>query len=214
MNRKMFDLMLSWAGVVLVAVFAVSGVLLMIGYNFANTQVTDRLTEQHVYFPAAGDPQLKEPAIGPYLTQYSTPVQTVNGQKVGQQVTNGKQAEAYANHYIAVHLEGVANGQTYSEVSGQYLACLNNAGSCTTDQINTLSGQRMTLFMGETLRGLLLNAYAFWTFGQIALYAAIGAFIAAAFFLVFTILGFWHLSRVSKKEKAAAQPAAVEEKAA
>lgn len=33
-----------------------------------------------------------------------------------------------------------------------------------------------TLFRGESLRGLLLNAYAFWKIGQIALLAAIASF--------------------------------------
>ena len=199
MRRRTFDLMLSWVGVLLTAIFAVSGVLLLIGYNYANSSVHDQLAQQHVYFPAEGNPQLQDPAIGPYLTKYATPVQTVNGQQVGQQLLTGQGAQDYANHYIAVHLEGVANGQTYSEVSGQYIACTSTPDSCTPEQIATLGGQRTTLFMGETLRGLLLNAYAFWQVGQIALWAAIGAFLAAAMFAVFTVLGFMHYARVPEE---------------
>ena len=38
-------------------------------------------------------------------------------QYAGQQVDNGEKARVYANDFIAVHLAGVANGKTYSEVS-------------------------------------------------------------------------------------------------
>ena len=194
--------------------FAVSGILLTVGFHFANTQVTARLTEQHIYFPGPSDPQLKEPAIGPYLTKYATPTQTVNGQTVGQQLTSGNQAEAYANHYIAVHLQGIAGGLTYSEVSGQWLACLNTQGLCSADKTATLANERQTLFMGETLRGLLLNAYAFWTFGQIALWAAIGAFIAAGLLAVFAVFGFIHLRRVPDTAEIGVHHAATAEKVA
>ncbi len=51
------------------------------------------------------------------------------------------------------------------------------------------------VFQGTTLRGLLLNAYAFWQIGQIALYAAIAAFVGGAIFLVLAILGFLHIRR-------------------
>jgi hypothetical protein len=43
---------------------------------------------------------------------------------------------------------------------------------------------------------MLLNAYAFWQLGQIALYAAIAAFTGAALMLILTVLGFLHLRRV------------------
>jgi hypothetical protein len=52
-----------------------------------------------------------------------------------------------------------------------------------------------TLFKGETLRGLLLNAYAFWQIGQIALIVGIVALAAAAVMLVLSVLGFMHLRR-------------------
>ncbi len=45
-------------------------------------------------------------------------------------------------------------------------------------------GQRDTMFKGETLRGLLLSAFAWSTVGVIAGYAAIGAFIAAGMMAV------------------------------
>jgi len=40
----------------------------------------------------------------------------------GMQLTTGEQAMAYAQHYIGVHVKGIAGGKTYSEVSGAALA--------------------------------------------------------------------------------------------
>ena len=53
------------------------------------------------------------------------------------------------------------------------------------------------MFQPATLRGLLLNAYAFGTIGVIAGIAAIGAFIGAAVMLILSLLGFAHLRKVS-----------------
>ena len=71
-------------------------------------------------------------------------------------MTTGKQAQAYANHYIAVHLDEVAGGKTYSEVSGQYIAQCSDPAAATVTDCLKLAGQKPTLFQGETLRGLLL----------------------------------------------------------
>ena len=53
-----------------------------------------------------------------------------------------------------------------------------------------------TVFRGETLRGLLLNAYGFWQMGQIMLIGAIVAFVAAAVMLILSLFGIAHLRRV------------------
>ena len=176
MRRRTFDIILSSVGAVLTAVLVIGGVLLVWGYNFANNNVHDQLAAQQIYFPPAGSQALASPEIGPYLNQYA-----------GQQLTTGAQAEAYADHFIAVHLKEVADGKTYAQVSTLAQA----------DPTNTaLQGQVATLFKGETLRGMLLNAYAFWQLGQIALYSAIAVFIGALLMLILTVLGFWHLRRV------------------
>ena len=91
MRRKTFDIILTSVGAVLTAVLIVGGVLLMWGYNFANSSVHDQLAAQQIYFPPAGSQALASPQIGPYLNQYA-----------GQQLTTGAQAEAYADHFIAV----------------------------------------------------------------------------------------------------------------
>ena len=130
--------------------------------TFSHNQIKDQLTAQKIFFP----PQSQvvaggalDPAEFGDISQYA-----------GQQVTDGVQAQAYANGFIGRHLQKVAGGQTYADVSGKALAN-------PTDQ--KLAGQVATLFKGEALRGLLLNAYGWWTIGTYALFAAYGIAIAA-----------------------------------
>jgi hypothetical protein len=174
MRRRTLDALLTTGGLVLAAVLLVAGGLLTWGYTFVNNQVHDQLAAQKITMPSGE--AIAEPAIKPYLSKYA-----------GQPLTTGAQAEAYANHFIAVHLQGIGAGKTYSQLSAQAQANPND---------QKLAGQVATVFKGETLRGLLLNAYAFWKMGQIALYAAIASFIGAAAMLVLSLLGFAHLRRV------------------
>ncbi len=109
-------------------------------------------------------------------------------QYAGQQLTTGAQAKTYADHFIAVHLKEAGGGKTYAQLSTEAQAHPND---------QKLAGQVATMFKGETLRGLLLNAYAFGTMGMIAGIAAIAAFVAAAVLAALSILGLWHARRVS-----------------
>jgi len=173
MPRRTFDMLLSSVGVVLTVVLVAAGVLGFWGYSFANNNVHDQLVQQKITMPSGQ--AIDDPAIKPYLAKYA-----------GQQMTNGAQAEAYANHFIAVHLKETAGGKTYSEVSTLSRANPTDA---------TLAGQVQTLFRGETLRGLLLNAYAFWKIGQLALIGSIVSFALAVLMGVLSILGFAHFRR-------------------
>lgn len=188
MPRRTLDIILTAIGAVLTLALLVAGGLLTWGYHFADNNVHDQLAAQQIYFPAKGSEALASPEIGPYLNKYA-----------GQQLVDGAQAEAYADHFIAVHLKEIAGGKTYAQVSTA-------AQANPTD--TALQGQVQTLFRGETLRGMLLNAYAFWKLGQIALYAAISSFIAALLLLVLTLLGARHLRRVAPDQVAFAEPAA------
>ncbi len=177
MKRRTFDGILTSFGGILTIILVVAGSLLLWGYNFASQNVHDQLAEQKIFFPVKGSPELASPEIGPYLNQYA-----------GQELLTGPQAEAYANHFIAVHLKEIGGGLTYSQLSAKAQADPSNA---------KLAGQVNTIFKGTTLRGLLLEAYAFWQMAQIALIASIGAFIGAFIMLVLTFLGYLHLRKVS-----------------
>ncbi|HEY9337141.1 hypothetical protein AB0L64_36775 [Kribbella sp. NPDC051936] len=176
MRRKTFDALLTSAGLVLAIVLGAAGGLLLWAHNFVDNQVHSQLAAQQIYFPKAGSESLEDPAVKPYLSKYA-----------GQQLVNGAQAEAYANHYIRVHINEMAGGKTYAQLSEESRANPND---------EKLAGQVQTAFRGETLRGLLLNAYAFWKMGQIALIAAIAAFAAAGILLILSILGYAHLRTV------------------
>lgn len=185
MRRKTFDALLSTGGLVVAIVLAIAGGLLTWGHSFATDNVRTQLAQQKIFFPdKAGIAAQKNAEITKYVTPYA-----------GQQVLTGQQAQVFADHYIKIHLSEVAGGQTYSEVSGKYLAL--QAQDPKDPQLTALAGERQTLFMGETLRGLLLNAYAFGKVGTIAGIAAIASFAGAGLMLLLSALGFWHLRRVS-----------------
>jgi hypothetical protein len=107
---------------------------------------------------------------------------------------NGQQAKAYADHYILVHMNESSGGKTYSEVSGEYMKLAKDPGADPA-AVQELGDLRQSLFMGSTLRGLLLYGYAFDTMGRIAGYAAIAAFAGAGAMLVLGLLGLRHASR-------------------
>ena len=182
MKRRTLDLLLTWTGVLLTVTLIGAASLLLWGFNFANSQVKTQLAEQKIYFPAKA--AFANAKVGTEITPSMIPSVS---QYAGQQMLTGAQAEVYADDFIAVHLQEIGAGQTYSQLSAQLIKDPNNAA---------LQNQVATVFKGTMLRGSLLNAYGYWTFGQIALYAAIGAFIAAALMLVLTLLGLRHYRRV------------------
>lgn len=175
LKRKTVDQVLTGFGVVATLVLVVLGALSWWGYTYITSNVHDELAAQKIYFPPKGSSALASSQVGPYLNQYA-----------GMQLLNGPEARAFADHFIAVHLSEVAGGQTYAQVSTKALASPTNAA---------LQAQTATLFKGETLRSMLLNAYAFWTVGIVAKIAAAVCFVAAAFMAILTVLG---LQRVVK----------------
>ncbi len=175
MRRKTFDALLSVGGLAIAVVLLVAGGLLTWANTFVNHQVRTQLAQQQIYFPPKGNAALAPKEIGPYLNKYA-----------GKQLLTGSEAAAYANHFIAVHLKEIGGGKTYSQLSAEAIAKPNDAA---------LQAQVATVFKGTTLRGLLLNAYAFATMGTIAGIAAVVSFAAAGVLLLLAALGFWHLRR-------------------
>jgi hypothetical protein len=177
MRRRTFDALATAAGLGLAVVLLVACGLLAWGHSFVNNEVHSQLSAQKIFFPPAGSPALASPQIKPFLTPYA-----------GQQMLNGQQAEVWADHFIAVHLQAIGGGKTYAQLSSASLAQPKNVA---------LAGQVQTVFRGETLRGLLLNAYAFWKIGQLMLIAAIVAGAGALMMLILSGMGIAHLRRVS-----------------
>jgi len=183
--RAALDRLVSWIGIAVAAVLIVAGALLTFGSNFISGEVHDQLAAQKIYFPPADSPAVAGDEFAA-MRQYG-----------GQLMTTGAQAEVYANDFIAAHLNEIAGGKTYAELSTESQANPDDA---------TLAGKVQTMFRGETLRGLLLNAYAFGTVGTIAGIAAVVSFVAAGVMLLLAGLGFWHARRRTAVEPASATP--------
>ena len=180
MRRKTLDLILTAGGGVLTVILLAAGALLLWGNSFTNDQVHNQLAMQQVYFPTKA--QLAHPTgsevratMIPYLAPYA-----------GQQVLTGAQAQAYATHFIRVHLSEMPYGGVYSKVS---------AASRAKPTTAKLTGLVQTVFKGTTLRSMLLEAYGFSIFGQLALDGALAAFSAAGALIILTGLGLWHVRR-------------------
>jgi hypothetical protein len=186
MNRKSFDKIASVIGLLLAGFLIVIGGILQFGGNFATDQVAVQLEPQAITIPAEnGDPKV------------SADVKKFFADNGGKVMTTGKQAQMYADHYIGFHM---AEMPTYAAASGASRAA---AGALAADPTNVelqaaakqASGMVETVFKGETLRGMLLNAYAFGTLGQIAMVASYVAFAGGLIFLILALLGFAHLRR-------------------
>jgi hypothetical protein len=185
MKRKTFDSIVTSIGAALTVFLLVTAALLNWGASFASDSVKSQLENQNISFPAAeGMPD----ATRAQLTHWAN-----------MKVTTGAMAKDYADLYIWEHMKGAAiatvgKPATYSEVSGMYMGLV-KSGSQDTAQIAKLGDLRQTLFMGNTLRGMLLEAYAFGTMGTIAGYGAIAALMGGLLMLVLTIAGLVHIRR-------------------
>lgn len=147
------------AAVVLIAI----GSMALWANRFTLNMIKTELSAQKIYFPAKGSPAL-DPKEFPDLQKYA-----------GQLVDTPEEARAYANGYIGRHLEKVAGGKVYAEVSAEAQKDPKNA---------TLQQQKATLFQGETLRGILLSTgYGFGTMGKIAGVAAYAMYASAVVLL-------------------------------
>jgi hypothetical protein len=180
MKRSALDRLVSWIGLALAAVLLIGGGLLAYASSFISGQVYDQLSSQKITMPtkdAFGSlPAENQAALAPFA---------------GQPMTNGAQAAAFANYYIAAHMNAASGGKTYEEVSGEYIA-MSKDTNANADDLAKLGALRQTLFMGNTLRGMLLNAYAFGTMATVAMIAAIVAFVGAVALAVLGLLGLRH----------------------
>lgn len=178
MNRSTLDKLISSTGLIIALVlFAAAGGLLY-AHNFVHQQVYSQLSAEKIEFPAAGSK--------PLMALPTTDQQAV-AKYAGQQLVSGAQAEVFADHYIAVHLKEIGDGKTYADLSAASMANPSDA---------KLAAQVSTVFRGETLRGMLLNAYAFDTMATVAYYAALGAMAGGVILVILAVLGFYHSDRV------------------
>jgi heme exporter protein D len=152
--------------IVLVVLLAGVSGLLFAAANFDHSTVQSELSAQQIVFPAADSASVKAlpAADAAAMAQYA-----------GQTLTTGDQAAVWANNFIAVHLKEIGQGKTYDYYSGKSMGEAKTNPTLSAADQNTA----LTLFRGEALRSMLLQAWGFWTMGTYAFYAAIAVAIAA-----------------------------------
>ncbi len=187
MSRRVFDRVTSAGGMVVVVVLLVAGGLLTWGHSFVNAQVRDQLARQEIVFPPKA--AFAHPKAGSEITPSMIPSVS---QFAGQRLLTGRQAEVYADHFIAVHLSEMPYGGVYSKISAAAMAAPKDAG---------LAQLKATSFRGTTLRGLLLEAYAFWKIGEVMLWGAIASFVLAGVMSVLVALGLAHAARTPEEAR-------------
>jgi hypothetical protein len=163
------------AGFAVAVVLLAAGGLLTWGSAYVHNTVQGQLSSQQIFFPpkaafahAKAGSEIT-PSMIPSVSQYA-----------GQQMLTGQQAEAYADHFIAVHITEMAGGKTYSQLSAESLAQPDNA---------KLAATVATVFKGETLRSMLLNAYGWWKVSQLTYIAALTAFGLGGLTLIGSVFG-------------------------
>jgi len=185
MKRRTFDKLVSFVGLGLAVLLFIFAGLLNFGAAFANDNVQTQLKNQNIAFPdEAGLPANTKDQLLKWA---------------GQQVVTGEMARDYSDLYILEHMNASATAvmgkpATYSEVSGVYMGLV-RGGSTDEAKIKQYGDLRQTLFMGNTLRGMLLQAYAFGTLGVIAGYAALASLMGGIVLLVLAIVGLAHIRR-------------------
>jgi hypothetical protein len=192
MRRYSSRSLLTTASAALAAVLLIAGGLLLWGSAYVHNTVQGQLAAQQISFPPAT--AFAHPKAGTEITPSMIPSVS---QYAGQQLLTGQQAEAYADHFIAVHIANIGGGKTYSQLSAESIAQPNN-----TALANTVS----TVFKGETLRSMLLNAYGWWKVSQITYIISLAAFGLGAVSFLAGLFGFASF-RHDRKLAAAKAPA-------
>ena len=173
--RRNSHLTLAIAGLATAVLLAVAGGLLLWGSAYVHNTVHNQLAAQQIDFPSQA--AFAHPKAGTEITPNMIPSVS---QYAGQQMLTGQQAEAYADNFIAVHLSEIGGGKTYSQLSTEAIAQPKNVA---------LAGQVATVFKGESLRSMLLNAYGWWKVSQITYIAALAAFALGGLTLIGSLFG-------------------------
>ena len=185
MKRRTFDKLVSLVGLGLAVLLLTFAGLLNFGAGFANDSVQTQLANQNIAFPVeAALPSATKDQLAKWA---------------GKQVTTGEMARDYSDLFILEHMNAAATAvlgkpATYSEVSAAYMTAQRD-GVTTPEQLQKIADLKETLFQGNTLRGMLLEAFAFGTMGVIAGYAAIAALVGGILFLLLALAGFRNIRR-------------------
>ena len=202
MKRRTLDMIFSAGGIAVAILLVLLGFVFKTNADFADSYVHDQLAEQKISFTAAEFLSDEEKTSTCLIENAGTPLDS------------GKKAECYANDYIGMHLKGIGGGETYATIGAiqtkaktaladATAANASNVAELKAD-LDKITGQRESMFKGETLRGLLLTSYGFSIFGEKAALAGMISFLGALVMLLASIAGFIHAFSTPKDKIALA----------
>lgn len=205
MKRRTLDIIFSVGAVAVAILLVLLGLVFNTNANFADSYVGEQLSEQRITFTAAEFLSDEEKQTACLVDYAGTPLDS------------GKKAECYANEYIGAHLQNIGGGETYATLGAiqtKAKTAYNDAVTANATTVDALkadldkvTGQRDSMFKGETLRGLLLTSYGFSIFGEKAALAGLLAFIGAAVLALAGLAGFVHAFSKSGNRVVLAPPA-------
>jgi hypothetical protein len=175
MRRNSTRFIVSTVTTAVAVILLAAGGMLMWGSAYVHNTVQGQLASQQIFFPAKA--AFAHAKAGTEVTPNMIPLVS---QYAGEQLLTGQQAEAYADHFIAQHIYDMSGGKTYSQLSAESIAQPKNT---------QLVGLVSTVFKGETLRSMLLNAYGWWKVSQITYIASIVAFCLGGLALASGVFG-------------------------
>jgi len=202
MKRRTLDMIFSAGGVAVAILLVALGFVFKTNADFADGYVHDQLADQLINFTPVENLSDEEKAV-PCLVEYA-----------GTTLDSGKKAECYANEYIGLHLKNIGGGETYATIGAiqsKAKTALADATAANATNVvelkadlDKITGQRETMFKGETLRGLLLTSYGFSIFGEKAALAGMLSFLGAIVMLLASVAGFIHAFSTPKDKVALA----------
>ena len=202
MKRRTLDMIFSAGGVAVAILLVLLGFVFKTNADFADSYVHEQLAEQKISFTAAEFLSDEEKTSSCLI------------ENAGTALDSGKKAECYANDYIGMHLKGIGGGETYATIGAiqtKAKTALADATAANASNVvelkadlDKITGQRETMFKGETLRGLLLTSYGFSIFGEKAALAGMLSFLGAIVMLLASVAGFIHAFSTPKDKVALA----------
>ena len=187
MKRKSFDKIVTAVGFGLAVFLLIAAGLLNWGANFAADAVASQLEAQEITIPAATGNAEESADVTEFFA--------ANGEKI---LSNAKQAQMYADHYLGFHLSGMPTYAAASSANRAARAALAESPNdeALKSEVAAKSAMVETVFKGTVLSGTLLTAYAFGTLGSIAGIAALVSLVGSLVMLLLSILGLLHIRRV------------------
>ncbi|GIW17064.1 MAG: hypothetical protein KatS3mg064_0221 [Tepidiforma sp.] len=210
MKRRTLDIILSTGGLGIAILLVILGAVLSNQASWGRDYVKSQLGDQRITFATEDRLSDEEKTWKPgstCLIKYA-----------GQALVTGKQAECYANYYIAMHMRRSAasaavdgnkmgwDNETYATMGPIVTDIRNrlnearqagNAAEAETlqKQLDAATSLRSTFQTGETLRGLLLTTYGFSVITDRVQVAAYIAYGIAAVMAILAAAGYVHAFR-------------------